>query len=309
MNRIEPDTDGMQIEWVLNNVCNYECSYCTPALYGGSSGQPNYENSLNFFDYIHNNVNSGPKLLSLTGGEPTLWPKLIEFSQQLNPNYFLQITTNASRTLRWWNNFSEKCTNLAGVVLSIHLEYADLTHIIEVCKIVQDQSITTVLILAPPDKFELAKSFAETLVDNELKVSIMIKPIRDRNGKSLDYTTEQQEYIENFKYSKHRHVPLPGIPTSVYIDGVKKDFKYLAEILSKNKHVFTGWKCNLGINRLTIWYDGSVRGAQCSTAYNNPYGNINDLKNLKIPKEATTCETKFCSCLPDIRIPKWKENV
>lgn len=309
MNRIEPDANGMHIEWVLNNVCNYECSYCTPVLYGGSSGQPNYENSLNFFDYIHNNVNSNAKLLNLTGGEPTLWPKLLEFSQKLNPNYYLQITTNGSRTLRWWNNFSEKCTNLAKIAISVHLEYADLNHIIEVCKIVQEKSMTTVLLLAPPDKFELAKSFAETLVDNELKVSILIKPIRDRSGKGLDYTIEQQEYIKNFKYNKHSQVPLNGIPTHVYIDSVKKEYKYLPQLLSKNQHVFTGWKCNLGIDRLTIWYDGTVRGAQCSTAENNSYGNINDLDNLKIPKEATICETKFCSCLPDIRITKWKEHV
>ena len=51
MHSIFPDhPDGMNIEWVVSNVCNYKCSYCREDLYGGSSGQPDYKKALEFFN-------------------------------------------------------------------------------------------------------------------------------------------------------------------------------------------------------------------------------------------------------------------
>ena len=48
--------------------------------------------------------------------------------------------------------------------------------------------------------------------------------------------------------------------------------------------------------------------AQCGTAKRMKIGTIWD-ENIQIPTEPVTCDTDYCTCLPDIRIPKWRADV
>jgi hypothetical protein len=59
----------------------------------------------------------------------------------MNPNYHTTIVTNGSRTLRWWEEFIADAKNLTVVTISIHLEYADMEHIINVCKIIVKNNV------------------------------------------------------------------------------------------------------------------------------------------------------------------------
>lgn len=302
-----PET--MHIEWVVNNVCNYKCSYCMPDLHSGSSGQPNFENSLKFLDFVHEKVNPNYKMLTLSGGEPTMWPRLSEFLRQMNPNYYVTIVTNGSRTLRWWEEFVVDTTNLSVVTISIHLEYADIEHIINVCKILHKKIRTTVLILFNPAKKEQAKMFAERFKAEKLNLTYTIKPITTRyegegDNASLDYTAEDKKFIsDNTVYSQKG---FPSIPTSaeMIVDGVKKDSFFAGRMIADKTNKFTGWWCEAGRKRLTIWHDGNVYGAQCLTAKRNLLGNIND-GEIKIIN-GLVCDIMHCACLPDLRIPKRK---
>jgi molybdenum cofactor biosynthesis enzyme MoaA len=66
----------------------------------------------------------------MTGGEPTMWPQLIEFTDRLPESYILDISTNGSRTLRFWRDFSEK-SKFQKVNISAHLADCDIEHLIE----------------------------------------------------------------------------------------------------------------------------------------------------------------------------------
>jgi organic radical activating enzyme len=303
-----PDYTGMDIEWVISNVCNYNCNYCNEDLYGVSSGQPDLEASIRFFDYIHNSVNSGPKMLTLTGGEPTVWPKLQDFLERLHESYYITLATNGSRTVNWWNKVASKVEKLTHLAISVHLEFADIDHIIEVCKALQDRCTITLLILADTKRYHLVEEYYKKLTDLQLRVNINIKPVRDPFGKSYEYTDEQKQFINNTRYRGCKTPPPKGVPTNLIIDGEEKPFSYTREILIENKHNFVGWKCQLGKTRLVIWHNGQVRGAQCTTAIEHTWGNIYD-NDLQIDTTPITCNTKFCNCLLDIRIPKWKEDV
>ena len=306
MREIQVDNShGMNIEWVVSNVCNYSCSYCNEDLYGGSSGQPDYKKALKFFDYLHNNVSSGKKLLNLTGGEPTVWPKLIPFLQGLDDSYLTQLTTNGSRTVRWWKRLLDNYQNLARVAISTHLEFADINHILEVSKLLHDKTELTILMLADQKNFYLVRKYAPMF--KELDCTVFIKPIRGRDGLAQEYTQEQKDYIKNFKKTKNNGKHL-GVPTHLVVDGEPKSFKYTMEMLSQNLHAFRGWKCDIGKTRLIIWHDGTVTGAQCGTAKKIPLGNMYDGK-ITLPTGPVTCQTDFCMCLSDIRIPKWQEDV
>ena len=307
MKPVFPDVmNGMNIEWVVSNVCNYSCSYCVEDLYGGSSGQPDHEKALKFFDYLHKEIVSGPKLLNLTGGEPTVWPKLIPFIKGLDKSYFTQLTTNGSRTVKWWSRLLDNYDNLARVAISTHLEFAKIEHILQVSKLLHDKTSLTILLLADRKNFHLVKKYAPMFKD--INCSVYVKPIRGLDGLAQDYTDEEQDFIKNFKQTQKNGSDLKGIPTHLVIDGVPKSYSYGLELISKNLHSFKGWKCSLGKSRLVIWHDGSISLAQCGTAKRMKIGTIWD-ENIQIPTEPVTCDTDYCTCLPDIRIPKWRADV
>jgi organic radical activating enzyme len=308
MKSIYPDNYGMDIEWVLSNVCNYQCNYCNEDLFGGKSGQPDLDAAVRFFEYIHKEVNSSPKMLTLTVGEPTMWPKLPNFLQSLDESYYVTIATNGSRTLKYWNKIADDMNRLTHLAVSLHLEYVDIEHIIDVCKTIQDKCTITLLILADTKYWHLVEEYYNRLTESDLRVNINIKPVRDPFGMSYEYTDEQRDFISNTRYRGCKTPPPKGIPTNIIVDGEEKPFSYTREILIDNKHNFKGWNCQLGKTRLVIWHNGQVRGAMCKTANDNAYGYMYD-KDIKIDIDPIKCDTDFCNCLLDIRIPKWKQDV
>lgn len=36
------------VEWILSNICNYDCSYCPAYLHNGSTGFPKYDDIVKF---------------------------------------------------------------------------------------------------------------------------------------------------------------------------------------------------------------------------------------------------------------------
>lgn len=303
-----PET--MHIEWVINNVCNYKCSYCMPDLHSGTSGQPHFENSLKFLDFVHKNINPNKKMLTLSGGEPTMWPRLSEFLRQMNPNYMVTIVTNGSRTLRWWQDFIDEVQNLTVITISVHLEYADLEHIISLCKILERKVRTTVLVLFNPAKRAEAKIFAERLEAENLNITYTIKPVtkryeEDSDNESEEYTTEDKQFIS--KYTKYNQKGFPNVLTAarLSVDGEIKPSFFGGEMIANKTNKFAGWWCEAGRKRLTIWHDGNVYGAQCKTAKQNLLGNINNSGEIKIIN-GLVCDIMHCACLPDMRIPKRK---
>jgi organic radical activating enzyme len=300
--------DSMHAEWVLSNVCNYTCNYCDPKLYGGSSGWPDLEKSLDFWQYIHTDVNPNAKMLTLSGGEPTIWPKLSEFFNRLDPSYKKAIVTNGSRTLRWWRRFIDN-TPLTQIAISVHLEYADVDHIKEVIRIIGPHCRVTVLMMLDENSVTKGRHFAETLSNEDLYCKIVVKPITRRwNGinEACTYDNEVLDWIKTFDYDKNSPAVKDETRTTavnILIDGEEKPVFYMYEMISKNMHKFRGWKCYAGTHRLVVWHDGNVYGAQCTTAKRNKLGNI---ANGKLDKkiEPLICDTEFCACVPDIRIPK-----
>ena len=305
--------DSMHAEWVISNVCNYSCSYCDPMLYGGGSGWPDLERSLEFWSYIHNEVNSNSKMLTLSGGEPTMWPHLSKFFNRLDPSYKKAIVTNGSRTLRWWKKFIEN-TEMEQIAISCHLEFCDVEHIKKVVEIIGPYCRVTVLVMLEENHIEQGRKFAESFVDSDLYCKVVIKPVTRRHDGINDaqsYTEEIREWMRTFDYNKTAPIMKTRPRTTavnIIIDGVEYPVFHMFDMIANNQHKFRGWRCYTGTHRLVVWHDGNVYGAQCSTAKNNKLGNV---ANGKLDKkiEPMICATDFCSCVPDIRIPKERIDV
>lgn len=298
----------MFISWEVMNTCNYSCSYCSPALHRGDRAMPTYDDALEFFKYIDKEIHSGPKMLSLTGGEPTLWPKLNEFLEKLPESYYTEITTNGSRTVRWWNTLVKKATRLDRINISVHLEYADKDHILEVCKILQDYVNVHVMIIFDLTYTDKAVSIAKALKEENLRISLRFKPIvykkTDTNKKyTSQYTEEQKVLITSYNFNNSRPSKI-NVPKGFVANGVFKPLNWAQDLISSNQHSFTGMFCQGGLKRLHIDFRGNVFPATCTTGYNNILGRIRDRKIKSI--DGIICESLYCSCVPDIRIPKWR---
>ena len=61
----------------ISNKCNYACSYCPPDIHNGTHDWLDLDACMRFFKELsltHERV-----YINLTGGEPTMWPRLQEF--------------------------------------------------------------------------------------------------------------------------------------------------------------------------------------------------------------------------------------
>ena len=311
--------DSMHAEWVISNVCNYTCNYCDPKLYGGSSGWPDLQKSLDFWQYIHTDVNPNAKMLTLSGGEPTIWPKLSEFFNRLDPSYKKAIVTNGSRTLRWWQKFIDT-TEMDQIAISVHLEFADIDHIKEVIRIIGPHCRVTVLIMLDENLVQKGRQFAQVIADAKLYCKVVIKPVTRRYvnevktrglNEAQSYDQDTINWIRDFDYNLDAPILKTRKRTTavnIVIDGKDYNVFHMNDMIANNQHKFQGWRCHAGKHRLVVWHDGNVYGAQCSTAKRNLLGNVaNGKLDRKI--EPLICDTEFCSCVPDIRIPKERIDV
>jgi sulfatase maturation enzyme AslB (radical SAM superfamily) len=300
---ISPDVVNLlDIEWVVNNYCNFKCSYCNPDLYGNTSRALDIDVAVNFFNNIHNNYPQ-QKMLTLSGGEPTLWKHLPEFVDSVAENYYFQIITNGSRTLDWWQRFMYNRT-IDRITISVHSEFVDWDKTYSVIEYLSSVTDVTVLMLFKPGTLSVIQNFVNRMIEESLAVSIKIKPLTSHDNRSVyEYTEQEHEYTNNFYYNhsiKNKEIP---IARYAVIDGkICKQDRFLEMIYNK-ENSFTGWECDLGRTRLFIWHDGNVYPATCKTAMGRPIGNVFN-GTIESYISPTICKDQFCHCLPDIRIPK-----
>lgn len=312
MYKVGTDNDnGLSIDWLISNHCNYKCNYCDPSLYGNTSGWPNVDTALSFFDNVHFNLNNKEKMIVLSGGEPTLWPDLFYFLENLHPSYEVSFVSNGSRTLRWWQKINET-DRLKNLVISVHLEYANVEHISSVIDVIRKKSKVTVFIVMNPSKIKEAKKFALDLKEKDPCCKILLKPVlhkhNDGNKSVFPYDNETLKFMEEWHYWKQNNNVSPSkIGNVLYINGNKTTMSFI-DLINKRLNTFEGWKCNIIKNRLAISIDGTIKGATCKTAQDIRLGNINDsnIDLSDITKNSTICKDTWCGCIDDIKIPKEK---
>jgi len=286
---------------MLHDVCNYKCTYCSPYHYGGKHRWPtNWENYVDLLEDMeeHNKY----LLISLLGGEPTLMPKFDEFCKRINaPNRIIEICTNGSRTLRYWNNWPEDLN--VYIVFSWHSEFADDDHFFNVIQAMQSKGEIVANLQVTPENFDRARKLAARIIESEATVTVNPKLTRvniQGDGKLMDYTPEQIKWIN--KPRIERHIPLKvnwPYPWKIYIDGEER---FHPDMIANNEVDFRGWSCMAGIKSISVEKDGTIR--RCCAGAGFPLGNINTVWQL--PTQPHVCEIISCHCKLDTMVEKWK---
>lgn len=210
-NNIEPNI--VNINWNLGKRCNYDCSYCSPAIHDWTSPHYSVDAITNFISQIDNWMAAQNKTfnISLTGGEPFVHPDVIEIFKIIKEaNSYseqLQVTTNGSVPLELYKKSFDYVTHLT---ISLHLERSDLETLSTLDKAVAlhkqfPNKWITVQVMCLPGKFEFVENTVIPLLEsNNVKFTLRrIRPwlneavdewqtVAKRQILKTEYTLEQQ---------------------------------------------------------------------------------------------------------------------
>ena len=323
------DDDYLSLQYAFTNVCNYKCNYCWPEAHSNTRRWPDYDIALKSFDHIisvyKDGVGKKKIRFHFQGGEPTLWPKLGDFAKAIYEKHGCRITmsTNASRTLRWWEEYSDYFDD---IMISVHHEFCDIDHIIAVADLIYKKQNTMIsaAVMMDPNAWNTCKGLVDKLVAHPVPWLVKSWMLVDENEHMVkdSYSKEDLEYLEN----KIKRIPpvdyiekmkaLGAIQldhTDAYIhfeDGSVKKFKAF-DVMSNQMNHFFGWNCNLVKDRLVVQANGEIYGS-CGQRNLFDIGMLNIFDDDFVSKftkdiiKPVKCEQLICSCNSDIKLTKYK---
>lgn len=320
--------EHLSIDFAISNVCNFKCHYCHPGSNEGDKKFPvdykliikNFDHLLNVYKNYFNKTNIK---IEITGGEPTLWPQLGDFAKHLKQVHNITniaLTTNGSRTIRWWK---ENSKYFDEVHLSLHPEEGSVDHLIDIADHIfneTDSHVAVNVIMDPNDwsksKFNLEKVVAWN-TPWLVKTWILIK-----NGSIMNYNEEQLKILEKKVYKKppdeyisrmleKQIISNRSAAKVVYDDGTIESYNSF-ELRNNQTHNFSGWLCNLGVDRIPIIF-GQLMGSCGATNIFNLEKPLSiydkdfiDRFQVDIIKPITCRQMSCGSCTKDLKIPKAK---
>jgi|TARA_B100000586_G_scaffold269689_1_gene249391 MoaA/NifB/PqqE/SkfB family radical SAM enzyme len=315
----------LDIRFWPTDICDYDCTYCFPDSHPGIHRYPkNIDTVINnfrtLFDVYTKKFNKTEFWLCLVGGgEPTLWPHFNTFCREIKKehNVRLKVTTNASRTLRWWDQNVEY---LDRATLSAHHEFIDIDHFMKVGDFLYECDLNIgALMLMDCEHWDKCVAIVEKMKTSKQPWIIEAKSIVQFPGKDINsYTQEQIDYVANTikrvpdpKYIL-KHIDDFNVFQSVALfnDGTATTMK--SEDYIHNKwNYFNDWTCHVPIENLVIVYDGTVTGSCNANIFKDAKINIfsetfkEEFEEKSFDLKPIKCPFKVCNCLPDTHITKY----
>lgn len=310
------DPNFLRIEYMLGNICNYKCHYCFPGSNEGNELWPedielvkqNLKHLLKHYE-----LNGKNKInLFFTGGEPTLWKGLEEICIFLKDNFdvITEIYTNGTRKIKWWK---ENAKHFDHISMSVHREFANIPHLIEVCDILYEQGVfVNADLLMDPFAFDQCLEILEELKSSKYNWPIIAKVV---HFDGMHKYSEEQLSFFNDCIKRYPSVEWYVNTTKKKRTHVKitKDNDDIIEtssdswITRNNLNHFKGWECNLGVDILKIYPNGRITGGclQSILGEQNLY-NKNFIEDFAPKIEPVICTKEICGCNGEIICNKRK---
>lgn len=313
----------LHICWMLHNQCNHKCSYCHEANYGGSHQWLKYDHVVRFFEQVfaHYGEFQTRFLVSLTGGEPTIWPDFLRLCEFLTERgCLIGMTTNGTRH----PDFFEKSKRMFNyVAMSYHPEFTKDAVFLQNVKLLSGNTHLGVRVMMHKEKqfWDRSLNMVEQIkaIPDSPPIWVEYVPILDDFGTINPvpgkYAPWQQEFFAKnsdfYLWDRNRGDPstiynLPDRTLSdsdaIYQDGSVEELKP-NDILQAELARFKGWSCKIGLDQLFINERGEVWRAGCQEG-----GKISHIFDEKIifPKKPIVCTKNYCHCTTDITTAKWK---
>ena len=304
------------INWKLHNLCNYSCSFCGKGNNSGNERWLSLAKYKSIVDKIAEACLETPFYIVFTGGEPTLYPDLIELLQySKNKGAWNILISNGSRTMRWWTEFTKFDNILIRLILTYHTEQTDnYNNIADIMNLFLNFETETVCeVTHTKDNIPQAINAFNYLIKNTGGI-IDIKGMNINEYDIYDlYSAEELSIIKHASYK-------PGILTNIKKKSpIPNEFRLGAALLvtnnlgiTKNINVqqlmknkwnkFLGWECQVGKDFLDINFQ-TINRSVCGVT--GPIGHVDDLK-YNFSNTSVICNKVTCGCFHDILTTKTK---
>jgi organic radical activating enzyme len=280
----------------IHNVCNYNCSYCSDFHRDGSYRWP--EDWTPYLNFINDLKQRNRYLyIEVLGGEPTVWPEFQDFVDTISDDdVFVEFSTNASRTLRYWEQFR---THRAFVFLSWHYEQTDDDHFYRVAEIMQHKASVSIPLMVVPDNYDRAVALYERLRGLNVEITPKFTRTSIHGHDYFEYTDTQRAWIQNNYYNKMRDFGLTWtVPRNLHFDGEQRKFM---TVLDQGLHRFEGYTCTAGIKRFSVDPNGDIK--RCTKRVGGVIGNL--FTGYTLPDAPIVCNYAACPCKLDAIVEKW----
>ena len=310
------DEKFVNFTWQVNDVCNYKCSYCNPGNYGAKHKNLDTDRYIQVLDQLIRHFKSENYRhfkFFFSGGEPTLWPPLIEicrFLREVTPQATIAVNTNLSRSLDWWK---KNYRYFDDVVASFHIEHCNQDNYFKNVSFLQYQvNYLACRMLLHDERFQEVVDFSEKL-KTELKNCIieyaaLFEALTPHS--EMHYYKEEwkREFVKNHTYFRKREVDFCSLNKDnrafcfeVYQDGQYQTLN-ATRLISQGLNNFKNWKCWIN-DSIFINPIGEIQLASCQMA--KKIGNIHSGPIL-FSSQPVVCKVDSCGCGTDINIRKLK---
>jgi len=293
--------DFLMVDWNIGKRCNFDCDYCCPSIHDNYSPHVSLENMIKVADTFLEKHSPENIFISLTGGEPTVNPNLLEICKYLHSKKIkrMVVTTNGTRTIQYYKDLFKFCSH---VTFSQHFDQSltsdnFMKKILELKKI-QDKSMY-IAVMAHANFFEEVKKSVAFYENHNISFHVVkIRPQTSWSDSATNYSNDYLDWIK--KYQKNSPVKKDTLIYYQSNDKIEKTEVHVNEISGTDKNSFTGWKCWAGIFHIHIAADGTIYRGNCKVG--GSLGNVNT--KFTLPTQPIICDAKKCICAPEITLRK-----
>ncbi|MGD0577315.1 MAG: radical SAM protein [Bryobacteraceae bacterium] len=287
-------TFDIEADWVLNQLCNYDCEYCADHSFTEHRlvGRISPQQYLDFFDSTGKTW-----LLHITGGEPFLYPDFVRLCQTLTSRHYISLNSNLSSPRV--RDFAAQVdpSRVQFVHCAVHVEQRDrrkgwnslqanLTALLE-----RGFPLFASLVMTPA-AFAGFPRVAESFTP--LGVPLIPKSIRgayEGRWYPQAYTETERAQFRRFSQQAERiaitspaqpfrhHPTVNPLIDRDYLDGFPD---------------FTGIPCSAGRTTLAIGYDGNIFRCGPKTLLGNIFERRLDLMAADRPCDDAFCGAYYC---------------
>lgn len=312
------DLRPLHISWFLHNHCNHRCSYCHESNWSGSFRWISFDDVRSFIEQVKAHFPDRQILVSMTGGEPTLWPDFERCVQYLAAEGIeIGMTSNGARPLDF---FERVAPHFSWINFSFHPEFTRPEKFLNLIDRLSSLVPVSVRIMLPREdkmwrrSMEFRQTLERELLSGKIRGRIQIEMVKVVSGfgtlntAPIGYAVSQDDELARWpsrELSRSDSVKVPY--ESVLGEYVTHQLENPAtEVLRANDLVeagqvnFKNWICNIGIEQLFVGADGFVFRAGCGVG--SRLGRIGG--HISFPNQPVRCWKTYCHCVTDIAISK-----
>ena len=289
--------DSIHVEWNLGKRCNFDCGYCPAEIHDNFSPHTDIKILLHAIDELAEL--DKPIRLSLTGGEPSVHPKINELLDYASQKFdWINITTNGTRTARWYSTLP-----IQHLVFSIHFDNDHWRRVTDTIimfsqELDMDQRELPyqVNVMAHHEHMKAVRECVDAL--DAFFIPFVIRRIRWTEADNRDWFDDMRYQTQDLDWIISKDATAK--PNCIVDD---EKLIHANDIIKKHMNQFEGWKCNAGLESLMINWDGEVHRATCRVG-----GSLGNIYNgtFTAPTDPIICTRKWCTCAADIPLTKIK---